>query len=102
MLSESNLKYYPDNYREQNNKGPVAEWLGKALQKLLQRFESARDLWYHLQNCAKTCKWSICRFLIFDLSAMLATMKDFLQKEYKTKNFSLQKVNMDFLELYFQ
>jgi hypothetical protein len=24
--------------------GPVAEWLGKALQKLLQRFESARDL----------------------------------------------------------
>jgi hypothetical protein len=25
-------------------KGPVAEWLGSALQKLLQRFESARDL----------------------------------------------------------
>ncbi len=25
-------------------KGPLAEWLGKALQKLLQRFESARDL----------------------------------------------------------
>lgn len=25
-------------------KGPVAEWLGKALQKLLQRFEPARDL----------------------------------------------------------
>ena len=25
-------------------KGPVAEWLGRALQKLLQRFESARDL----------------------------------------------------------
>ena len=25
-------------------KGPVAEWLGKALQKLLQQFESARDL----------------------------------------------------------
>ncbi len=24
--------------------GPVAEWLGSALQKLLQRFESARDL----------------------------------------------------------
>ena len=24
--------------------GPVAEWLGKALQKLLQRFKSARDL----------------------------------------------------------
>ncbi len=24
--------------------GPLAEWLGKALQKLLQRFESARDL----------------------------------------------------------
>ena len=24
--------------------GPVAEWLGRALQKLLQRFESARDL----------------------------------------------------------
>ena len=26
------------------SKGPVAEWLGSALQKLLQRFESARDL----------------------------------------------------------
>jgi hypothetical protein len=25
-------------------KGPVAEWLGRALQKLPQRFESARDL----------------------------------------------------------
>lgn len=25
-------------------KGLVAEWLGSALQKLLQRFESARDL----------------------------------------------------------
>lgn len=24
--------------------GPVAEWLGKALQKLLHRFESGRDL----------------------------------------------------------
>ena len=27
-----------------SQKGPVAEWLGRALQKLLQRFESARDL----------------------------------------------------------
>ena len=26
------------------SKGPVAEWLGSALQKLLLRFESARDL----------------------------------------------------------
>ena len=25
-------------------KGPMAEWLGSALQKLLQRFESASDL----------------------------------------------------------
>ena len=25
-------------------KGLVAEWLGRALQKLVQRFESARDL----------------------------------------------------------
>jgi len=32
----------------------------------------------------------------------VAYMKDFLQKEYKVKNFSLQKVTMDFLELYFQ
>ncbi len=24
--------------------GPVAEWLGKALQKLLHQFESGRDL----------------------------------------------------------
>ena len=39
----------------QSSKGPVAEWLGKALQKLLQRFESARDLWITLQKNAKTC-----------------------------------------------
>lgn len=32
----------------------------------------------------------------------VAYMKDFLQVEYKAKNFSLQKVNMEFLELYFQ
>ncbi len=25
-------------------KGPVAEWLGRGLQNLVQRFESARDL----------------------------------------------------------
>ncbi len=35
--------YYPDYYRDRYI-GPVAEWLGSALQKLLQRFESARDL----------------------------------------------------------
>ena len=31
-------------------KGPVAERLGKALQKLLQRFESARDLFLNDQG----------------------------------------------------
>lgn len=42
---------HPDKYRDKNVKseignkqGPLAEWLGTALQKLLQRFESARDL----------------------------------------------------------
>lgn len=46
----------PDNYREErqrkdvslsttkNNFGVVAEWLGRALQKLVQRFESAQRL----------------------------------------------------------
>ena len=29
-------------------------------------------------------------------------MKDFLQAEYRAKNFSLQKVNIEFLERYFQ
>ncbi len=29
-------------------------------------------------------------------------MKDFLQLEYKVKNFSLQKVNVEFMERYFQ
>jgi hypothetical protein len=32
----------------------------------------------------------------------VAYMKDFLQAEYKVKNFSLQKVTMEFLEQYFQ
>ena len=31
-------------FRSRLTNGPVAEWLGRALQKLLQRFESARDL----------------------------------------------------------
>ena len=31
--------------------GPVAEWLGKALQKLLHRFESGRDLKPYLRHC---------------------------------------------------
>jgi site-specific recombinase XerD len=31
----------------------------------------------------------------------LQYMKDFLQQEFKVKNFSLQKVNMDFMERYF-
>jgi hypothetical protein len=35
----------PDRFIAQREfDGPVAEWLGSALQKLLQRFESARDL----------------------------------------------------------
>ena len=31
--------------------GPVAEWLGKALQKLLHRFESGRDLQLLKRHC---------------------------------------------------
>lgn len=30
--------------KQNQKKGPVAEWLGRALQKLVQQFESARDL----------------------------------------------------------
>ena len=30
-----------------STKGPVAEWLGGALQKLIQRFDSVRDLKKH-------------------------------------------------------
>ena len=30
--------------KEREKEGSVAEWLGRALQKLLQRFESARNL----------------------------------------------------------
>ena len=33
-----------------NRYGPLAEWLGRALQKLVQRFESARDLGILLQK----------------------------------------------------
>ncbi len=42
MKNGFNYQKYPIFAAIQN--GPVAEWLGKALQKLLQRFESARDL----------------------------------------------------------
>ena len=41
-------------------KGPLAEWLGKALQKLLQRFESARDL-----SKNKACKDLLISLLSF-------------------------------------
>jgi DNA topoisomerase IB len=56
-------------------KGPVAEWLGKALQKLLQRFESARDLnikWkdllnfgrsFHFLRAVKNAKRALQRFI---------------------------------------
>ena len=33
--------------KNNNNNGPVAEWLGRALQKLVQQFESARDLTHY-------------------------------------------------------
>lgn len=33
--------------------GPVAEWLGKALQKLLHRFESGRDLKNQIRHCRR-------------------------------------------------
>jgi hypothetical protein len=39
-------------------KGPLAEWLGKALQKLLQQFESARDL----SGTQKSCTVIPCSF----------------------------------------
>ncbi len=42
MLRIQDFSLFLHSTREK--KGPVAEWLGKALQKLLQRFESARDL----------------------------------------------------------
>ena len=42
MMNRFNYQKYPIFAAVQN--GPVAEWLGSALQKLLQRFESARDL----------------------------------------------------------
>ena len=42
------------------SKGPVAEWLGSALQKLLQRFEPARDL-----NKRKTQIWPLSGAFLF-------------------------------------
>ena len=43
--SEKKVLCPPVGGKAARKNGPVAEWLGKALQKLLQRFESARDLW---------------------------------------------------------
>ncbi len=42
--------------------GPLAEWLGKALQKLLQRFESARDL----SNRSESPQISVCGDFYFN------------------------------------
>ena len=39
-------------------KGPMAEWLGSALQKLLQRFESASDL--QPQKAPSVCLGFFC------------------------------------------
>ena len=54
---ESIAKFFPEKIVEfkqwcyliksadiQKSKGPVAEWLGRGLQNLVQRFKSARDL----------------------------------------------------------
>jgi hypothetical protein len=42
MKSEFGIQY--SLFSIHDSYGPVAEWLGKALQKLLHRFESGRDL----------------------------------------------------------
>ena len=72
--------------------GPVAEWLGRALQKLLQRFESARDLkaketkpfafliWYGIQNgsvCLLFCSFwghASCHGPFMQTSTSLSTL----------------------------
>ena len=41
--------------------GSVAEWLGRALQKLLQQFESARDLFLKDLDGLKTLRVSLYR-----------------------------------------
>ena len=46
-----NIQYSLFNIHD--SPGPVAEWLGKALQKLLHRFESGRDLKHYLRHCKK-------------------------------------------------
>ena len=43
-LEDQLLRFGINAYLCPSKNGPVAEWLGSALQKLLQRFESARDL----------------------------------------------------------
>ena len=40
-------------------KGPVAEWLGRALQKLPQRFESALDLKKNIDRIKILRKWQL-------------------------------------------
>ena len=79
----------------------MAEWLGKALQKLLQRFESARDLWNYMQNCATDLQMT--HLQVFNFGCLPEMQKTPIPGVgIQGENFSLQKVNMDFLALYFQ
>ena len=50
MLNE-NTKFNLQHLAFKIKNGPVAEWLGKALQKLLHRFESGRDLQLLKRHC---------------------------------------------------
>lgn len=45
-------------------KGPVAEWLGRALQKLVQRFESARDLQKNLKAWEPSFAFSVLKIIM--------------------------------------
>lgn len=42
------------------HKGRVAEWLGRGLQNLVQRFKSARDLWFQLRFLSCTGAVFLC------------------------------------------
>ena len=66
-------------YKKQN--GPVAEWLGSALQKLLQRFESARDL-------DKRSKPPLRAAFLFFISDRQACLSDCEMKNKKSKHFA--------------
>ena len=72
-------------------KGPMAEWLGSALQKLLQRFESASDLIVKMKSPVVTATAGLLHFSAYTCGIEVNFR---LRKDRAERRFRRQKCNI--------